>query len=411
MTAQWTFMVYMAGYNNLSEYALDDLGEMRQVGSTDDVKVAVFIKCQDSPRAQRLLVGKGGTGETPEILDVAHSDSGRAQTLIDFIRWARKAAPAARYALVIWNHGGGWAPGEIELLYEEVRGPGTAPGSVARELAVLPSRQFSHILFKNSLASILEEPTARQRVIATDDGTGHSMDTIELDHVLTGASNDADAPLDLLGMDACLMSSLEVAFQVKDLARFIVSSEDIEPGAGWPYTPILQELAANPGMSGGDLSRLIVDQYVASYADGKDSVTQSAIDTSRMTPLIRALRTFAIALRRNLPTDFVQIMKAQKSSLRFPGDLVDIRSFCQAITTGAVSEDLKKTASSLLEVLLRGDCVTANGHCGDAVDGCGGVTIYFPGPLGSISEHYGDLAFAQEASWAHFLRDYAKMLA
>lgn len=43
------------------------------------------------------------------------------------------------------------------------------------------------------------------------------------------------------------MSNLEVAFEVKDRARFIVGSEDIEPGAGWPYTPILKELATRPG--------------------------------------------------------------------------------------------------------------------------------------------------------------------
>ena len=42
MSAKWTFMVYVAGYNNLSPFATKDLEEMRKVGSTDEVKVAAF---------------------------------------------------------------------------------------------------------------------------------------------------------------------------------------------------------------------------------------------------------------------------------------------------------------------------------------------------------------------------------
>ena len=35
MSAKWTFMVYVAGYNNLSSFATKDLTEMRKVGSSD----------------------------------------------------------------------------------------------------------------------------------------------------------------------------------------------------------------------------------------------------------------------------------------------------------------------------------------------------------------------------------------
>ena len=44
MSAKWTFMVYVAGYNNLTSFAGKDLAEMRKVGSGEGVKVAVFVK-------------------------------------------------------------------------------------------------------------------------------------------------------------------------------------------------------------------------------------------------------------------------------------------------------------------------------------------------------------------------------
>ena len=40
-TAKWTFMVYMAGDNSLSNAGDNDLAEMRKVGSTPDVNMLV----------------------------------------------------------------------------------------------------------------------------------------------------------------------------------------------------------------------------------------------------------------------------------------------------------------------------------------------------------------------------------
>jgi len=41
------------------------------------------------------------------------SNSGSLDALIDFIKWGIKNYPAERYALILWNHGGGWADEDI----------------------------------------------------------------------------------------------------------------------------------------------------------------------------------------------------------------------------------------------------------------------------------------------------------
>src|SRR5262245_27551191 len=119
MSAKWTVMVYMAGNNSLSGAASADLGEMQKVGSSERVKVAAFVKQVDRA-ARYVLVGKGGE-ERAEPLPES-TDSGAPQTVVDFIRWAVKQAPAERYALVLWNHGGGWSPDDFDQLYQQVRG-------------------------------------------------------------------------------------------------------------------------------------------------------------------------------------------------------------------------------------------------------------------------------------------------
>src|SRR5215207_11005629 len=109
MSAKWTVMVYVAGFNNLTTFAAKDLAEMRKVGSGDGLKVAVFMKRLEQKAAHRIVVGKDGEGEEHQNLG-PNVASGSPQTLLDFVRWAHAKAPAERYALVIWNHGSGWDP-------------------------------------------------------------------------------------------------------------------------------------------------------------------------------------------------------------------------------------------------------------------------------------------------------------
>jgi cysteine peptidase C11 family protein len=61
--------------------------------------------------------------------------------------------------------------------------------------------------------------------------------------------------VDMVGMDACLMTMLEVAYQIRDHAEILVGSE---PGDGRPYDTVLRDLAARPGMTARDLAATIV---------------------------------------------------------------------------------------------------------------------------------------------------------
>jgi Clostripain family len=406
MPARWTFMVYMAGFNNLSDFATKDLREMRKVGSSDDVKLAAFIKRQNSRGAQQLIVAKRPAGDVKRNL--GNADSGSPQTMLDFIRWAKQKAPAERYALVVWNHGSGWQPDDLEDLYEQVRARRDG-GVTARELALRSNQKIARSLFGTSVQQVLALGDREERGIASDDGTGHSLDTIELDRVLAKAHQELGKPFDLLGMDACLMSTLEVAYQTRANALNVVGSEELEPGDGWPYTAILKDLAARPAMDGARLGQVVVRRYIQSYANQRRQwpVTQCAVGTDGVKPFSTALDELAGALTRHMRQSGVgQVQAAHLRTAGFLGDLFDLRDFGSELRRRRVGADVKRAAGKLVDSLTPNGWVLAEGHRGEKVKQCGGVTAYMPYPGWGISPYYKDLRFARQHRWDNFLRNY-----
>jgi hypothetical protein len=416
VAAKWTFMVYMAGFNNLSPFAQEDLEEMRRVGSTDDVKLAAFQKRWGNETARHIIVGHNGENEIRE--NVGGADSGDPQTLLDFIRWAAQTAPAERYALVVWNHGSGWQPDDLDNLYDHVRRREGRDGKVARfsgrELGILSERQVSRCCFDTSVFEILAQESQGERAIASDDGTGHSLDTIELDRVLERAHEHVGQKLDVLGMDACLMSTLEVSSEVRDHVSYVVGSEELEPGDGWPYTDILRRLSGNPDMEGRDLGQTIVDCYIESYRNLEYQwpVTQCALDAGKLDGFVASFDGLATKLQEAVGSELgaFSVMRAQSRSTEFMGDLVDIQSFCQNVREGQSEQGVKDAAQTVLDALEPGSLVVAEGHLGERVEDCGGVTAYFPAPTDHLSKYYADLEFSKQHSWDDFLEAYQRGL-
>jgi len=406
MSASWTFMVYLAGFNNLTDFAKKDLAEMRAVGSTLDVRVATFVKRLNTTGARRMIIEPGGTGETVE--ELGNVDSGDPQTMLDFVRWAARQAPADRYALIVWNHGSGWQPDDLDQLYSEVRGRGGQLEMSGREIAGRSTQQIGHALFSHSVQEVFGLPTPDDRGIASDDGTGHSLDTIELAKVLAKAAAELGGPLELLGMDACLMSNQEVAFQAREHVRAIVGSEDLEPGDGWPYTEVLRRLVDTPSLTGTELGAVVVEEYLRSYTGGNDTVTQCAVDISRLEPFTAAFATFTDSLRAVLGDEQQRdlIAKAHRVSVRFQGQLIDVRSLCHNLIRVGIAAPVQDAARALDAVLDPVGYVVAEGHQGTRVTGVGGITVYFPGLYDHVSDYYKDLRFAEETGWHHFLREF-----
>lgn len=405
--AAWTWMVYMAGDNSLSSAAEDDLAELRRVGSGPDLNILVEVDRSGDGGTRRIRIERDGRGEQPA--DLGETDSGDPDSVFAFVRWAHAQAPADRHALVLWNHGGGWAPKELDRLASQQGAPLWTPAE-ARERSASP---LARLFFRRSLQTILGRPSARERAICSDDGSGHSLDTFELGKLLARIRAELGGPLDLLGMDACLMSSLEVAYEARDCARYLVASEDTEPAAGWPYETVLKTVAADPAVETSVLAAHIVTAYRDAHAGAGpgEAITQAAVDLGALASLLGPLGAMATAASTEIRERAPEIWAAQRSSTRFCADTVwDLLHFSAALRLATASPPMREAAARIGQALAPGaGPIVAEAHAGRTVERCGGLSVYLPA-LREISPYYEELAFARDQPWLEFLRAYREAL-
>ncbi len=222
----WTVMVYMAADNNLDYYgfALSDLNEMEEVGSTEQVNILVQADFYND-EAKRYLMTKDddpGNVTSPYIL-LGETNTGDPNVLQDFLSWGMTNYPARHYMLVLWNHGSG-------ILHENIS-------------------------------------TVKSRSICYDqDGSDYFNDWLTAKEVrlaLDGAFNGR--PLDLLVTDACLMQMAEVAWEWQGAISYLVGSEEVTPANGLPYHTIMKSLVTDPLLLPEDFVREILSCYAKYY--------------------------------------------------------------------------------------------------------------------------------------------------
>ncbi len=392
-------MVYMAGDNNLDPEGSLDLREMKKVGSTDDLNIIAQFDRAAGHVARRYYVRKGGIVTGDAVASLGAVNTGDPASLLDFIQWGIENYPAERYLLVLWNHGQGWDDTDI---YADER---------YRSLRRLASRPTRHSFFRSPQRKILQKAINNQeyRAILLDDNAKDFLDNQEMKKVLADTAKKLGRKLDILGMDACLMSMAEVGYQISDSTEYTVGSEQTEPGNGWPYNTILAALAKNPGMSPKDLSSLIVDKYIASYPD-KEAVTMASCDLSKAGSLANAVAGLASDLRSNLGDitlqQAVQSVRNKVQSYDVT-DNIDLVDFCSLLAKSGVNETIKKACQNVITEVQNG-YVLKQGFRNKSMKNSNGVAIYFP--LTTVSPLYPKLEFSKKTGWDSFLADYNKAI-
>lgn len=189
------------------------------------------------------------------LANLGQKDMGDPKTLSDFIIWGISNFPAKKYAIILWDHGSG------------LNGFG------------------------------------QDNVFNND-----KLTPIELKQAFLAAKVDTNVTFDLIGFDACAMSSLEIASRLQNATHYMVSSEEVEPSWGWNYTSILQNLSANSEQSGSLLGTAIVNSYFKQSRyfstfekSGADKeITLAVIDMAKIPQLIKDVNALSNTLVSNL---------------------------------------------------------------------------------------------------------------
>ncbi|MDW4573506.1 clostripain-related cysteine peptidase [Microbacterium sp. M3] len=351
--ASWTFLVYMIGDTDLEPYALDDIAEMASVGSTDDVNVVALVDRSPDYSTDPAVdladwedtVALRVEQDHLEVIGVpGELNMGDPQTLADFVVAATASFPADNYGLVLWDHGAGW--------------PGVGP----------------------------------------DETDGYDvLELAEMDEALAVGLEQAGVDkLDLLGFDACLMSTYEVASVMASHADYMVASQELEPGHGWNYEE-LALLADDPAATAADLGSAFLRGYAEQaeeWGTGAD-ITLSLLDLAQVTGVQDAVAQLAGVYEANPDGLGPTLARAQTDVLEF-GRNPDPELATNQIDLGGYVENLAEgggpeVAAAAAAVTGALDALVMDETAGPATDSASGLSIYFPEIEDYFSQDYAAL--------------------
>jgi cysteine peptidase C11 family protein len=390
--ARWTWLVYMAGDNNLEGAGRADLAEMRAVGSSAAVNILVQFDTEEKVTT-RYRVEKGKLKVLQKMPGV---DCGDPKVLTDFLKWGVKNFPATHYLVDIWNHGGGWENLGADYDYDSLRSlkPGKA-GKLAR---------LRRSVFRTTARKIIKRP-AGARAIAIDVGSHDYLDNQELRKAVAQAM-PGGRRFDIFACDACLMNMIEIAYEMRDTSTLMVGSEETEPGAGWPYRAILKKLAVKPTMDPPELAKIIVTEYGKYFTRTGEASTQSALDLERVGPVAQAVDALALALLADLPKMEAAVSLARDRAQRFDSpEYIDLHDFAGLLAQYLPHEAAVQTSAARVQAAIASagnGFVIANDTVGKKMARAHGVSIYMPAP-GEYSPDYRDLQFSKDARWMRLL--------
>lgn len=319
-----TLMIYMIGSDLESKYgmATKDLNEILYgYQLNDNLNVVIETGGASTWRnnvisnrtIQRYTITKNGL--TPLENNVYNKSMTEEDTLYDFIKYSNNNYPADRNILILWDHGGGSIGG---FGYDEK--------------------------FKGSSLSIDRLANALKR---------------------------SKVKFDIVGFDACLMATLETAISLEPYADYLLASEEVEPGNGWYYTNWIKELSSNTSINTLDLSKLIIDDYIAN-SDTRSQLTLSLTDLSELSgTLPSSLTNFSKNISSLLKDEqYGFVSNARANTKEFASyqklDQIDLVDFANNIGT----DEAKDLANTIKEA------VKYNRYRN--IDKSNGLSIYFP---------------------------------
>lgn len=246
----WAIYWYLCGSDLESWHccASADLEEMLAVTLPDNVQIVIQTGgalqwSRDDIRPDRIGRYLYDSEGLHMLEDQPQSNMGDTSTLTSFLEFCSTNYPAEHTMVLFWNHGGG-------------------------------------------------------SVTGAEFDANHHFDALTLDEFHTAFSrvftlDSQSPPIDIIGFDACLMATIDTASTFRDVGRYLVASEELEPGNGWYYTGWAQALAENPSMDAAQLGQTICDAYLdgCRLAGTDEDITLSVTDLSKIAPLLESYNT------------------------------------------------------------------------------------------------------------------------
>lgn len=353
-----TVLVYMVAANTLGQSVtsggvryeradLDDIDEMIEGAAT-------------LPEGRRLLVYRDSYDGSPALYEVTASGTRQLkqydratgslerERMQQAIADSRSFAPADNFGLVLWSHANGWLQDGTE--------------------------------FTSSPAASKQAPVKRSFGI----DRGKRLNVTDLADYLRGQN------LEFIYFDCCLMSSVEVAYQLRDCAPFIVASPAELPRAGMPYdlcTPLL--------LSGGekgltDCARTTFDYYAYNSDPKLRTCAMTVIRTAGLENLAKATS----AIYHGAPLAHQGVTVTNYDAYGRHGNWIDFGEYATSLTSD--TDLLSDFNESLGATVIYAES-TPEQWASYPIYHCSGLSTYvFTTPEGFTTNGYDQLDWARD---------------
>jgi hypothetical protein len=397
----WLVMIYLSGDNNLSPEMVNAINDIARTGLPKRVALTIqydpslkslptFRYCLESGKPLKL---KSHAGPIP-LADHAEpvpdgENAASPEVLSDFIAWSMGRVPYATHRMLVLS------------------GHGAGPiGDFLTDDSV-PGRQHRSLSMPRLLKALC---------VAKDKARIQKRQSL----------------LHILGMDSCLMSSVEVGYEVAEAVEYLVASEGFVPNAGWPYghllTQLKRKLAAGAKMDSADVAECIVADsvdYYTGFTAASVSFDLAACELAKLTSLTHAIkqlaRTLGKALNDPRVVDTVILAHWRAQSFKFE-EYTDLGDFSHLLaeSTREINGDVATDASAV-EMAINAVVGGRHGAAGVEFQHGTGLSVYFPWSLAMAPPEYSNgrsrpafpslkpyskSRFAVATDWDQFLEDY-----
>jgi hypothetical protein len=369
--AEWTILSYGAGNNNLDNaeggysYCVEDVQEYQKIGSTDKVHVVAMVaSLKTGGNAKYYHIQKYpddiGDNISSEVLeDIGGKDMSDPQTLKDFLVYGMNKYPAKKYMVIIDDHGAGW------------------PGSCVDE----------------------------------QHGSGNMLSMVDMAGALKNVITQTKiSKFEIVAFHCCLMSMVEVAYQLKSCANYMVASEFVLPMESvFGSYEWLGYLTTNPTTGGEEMAKKIVTAvYNAGQSKQKDT-HMAATDLSKMDRLVAKVDNLGTQLRTTATEYWWEVYNAWGNCWNTQLDhqaYIDLRDFANNLKQQTNLQNInlvKNAADSVISAINEAVIITKT-NVSDVTRG--GLTIHMPYLMEMYdSTNYAKLDF-QAVPWTSFLSYY-----
>lgn len=316
----YTVMVFMNGSDleSVGGAAVTDIHEMIDSNFNQDlVNVLVYTIGTtywhdfDIPSDTNMIYKVTNDGLTP-LANMGFKPVGDTTALTEFIDYSIDNFPANDYILTLWNHGAGPIDGfgsdeNVQVfiyndVYEIIKTDGyqyiqsILDADKMQEVDELFADESSNLILLQEIVGVdvvnqvIKETNAYEKIASTNELFGKQYLPI---YGIKSAIDDSklDTKLEILGFDACLMGSLEVANMFSDNANYLIASEELEPSGGWNYAWLGQ---VKKSSNTEEICQYIIDNFKYGYRN--NALTLSAIDLSKIDKVMNRFDTFAKSL-------------------------------------------------------------------------------------------------------------------